>query len=451
MRNNAKISDKLRIHGTINLGSGFLPRELGLLARPRKIFLALRNNSVCHKFHPATNCHSLFAVRSSATMRKRRSQSVQGADMKFAETVSRRSFLIGSSCFGTAFAWSGLIPAPALTESLAQDARVAAKPLVDKGFALVRKIGEGAYATISDPSKGVQTLCNGGFVYGKETALVIEGFASPAGAAMQMEALRMVTQVPIRAAVDTHYHFDHSLGNSFYGARSIPIWAHAKVASRIAENYIPMQGMDRAAVLEPFQKRVREAKNETQRQHAQGDVAAMTSVFVLVNSTVLSVPNQPLDPAKLPFSVDLGGLTAVFESYPGHSGTDMIVRLPDQKIVFTGDLLFHARYPVAFDEKATISGWRATLAKFASYDKDTIFVPGHGQICGQEGVAFFRSVFDDIAGQAEKMYKAGVPVEEAMERYVVPEKFKDWPIFAWGFTIGPAIAKLYDEWKTGKS
>jgi len=48
------------------------------------------------------------------------------------------------------------------------------------------------------------------------------------------------------------------------------------------------------------------------------------------------------------------------------------------------------------------------------------------------------------------MYKAGVPVEEAQHRYVVPEKFKNFPIYAWGFTIGPAITKLYAEWGAKK-
>jgi glyoxylase-like metal-dependent hydrolase (beta-lactamase superfamily II) len=110
-------------------------------------------------------------------------------------------------------------------------------------------------------------------------------------------------------------------------------------------------------------------------------------------------------------------------------------------------LLFSGWYPVCFDEKATISGWRETLKKFAALDKDTLFVPGHGQICGQEGIASIREVFDDIVGQAEKMHHAGVPVEEAQHRYVVPEKFKNFPVFAWGFTIGPAITKLYAEWQ----
>ena len=128
------------------------------------------------------------------------------------------------------------------------------------------------------------------------------------------------------------------------------------------------------------------------------------------------------------------------------SGTDMIVKVPEQNVVYTGDLLFSGWYPVCFDEKATISGWRDTLKKFAALDKDTLFVPGHGQICGQEGIASIREVFDDIAGQAEKMYKGGVPAEEAQHRYVVPDKFKNFPVFAWGFTIGPAITKLYAEW-----
>jgi hypothetical protein len=108
-------------------------------------------------------------------------------------------------------------------------------------------------------------------------------------------------------------------------------------------------------------------------------------------------------------------------------------------------LIFNGSYPATFDEQATISGWRATLKSFASWDKDTIFVPGHGQICGQEGVQHLRDVFDDLSGQAEQLQQAGVPVAEATDRYVIPEKFKGMGMFAWGFCIAPAITKLYAE------
>jgi cyclase len=359
---------------------------------------------------------------------------------------SRRSFLVKTSCFGAFYAVAKLMPIPALAAELAGNARVSTTPLVDKGFALVRKVGNGLYATISDPSRGNTTICNGGFLAGKDGALLIEGFTTPGGAAFQMDALRMVSQVPVKGALDTHYHFDHSMGNSFYGANGVPLWAHATTAKRIVDNYAPLQGLDKAAALGPYEKRVKDAKSDAERAHAQSDLNAVTGLFQVANATVLGLPNHPMDPAKLPMPIDLGGLAAVIESYPGHSGTDMIVRVPEQNVVYTGDLLFSGWYPVCFDEKATISGWRDTLKKFAAFDKDTLFVPGHGQICGQEGITSIREVFDDIAEQAEKMYKAGVPAEEAQHRYVVPDKFKNFPVFAWGFTIGPAITKLYAEW-----
>ncbi|MGA2430436.1 MAG: MBL fold metallo-hydrolase [Candidatus Acidiferrum sp.] len=360
---------------------------------------------------------------------------------------SRRSFIARGSCFGAFYGIAKLIRLPELSEAAALDSRVSQTPIVDKGFASVRKVGDGLYATISDPSKGYTTLCNGGFLVGKDAALLIEGFAGPAGAAFQMDALRSVSQVPVKAALDTHYHFDHSMGNSFYGAQGVPLWAHAAVAKHIVDSYTPLQGADKAVILGPYEKRLAVAKSDTERQHAQSDLNAVTGVYQIANSNVLALPNHPLDPAKLPMTIDLGGLSAVLESHPGHSGTDILVRVPQQNVVYTGDLLFSGWYPVCVDANATVSGWRATLKKFAAYDKDTVFVPGHGQICGQEGIASIREVFDDIAAQAEKMFKAGVPVQEATERYIVPDKFKNFPIFAWGFTIGPTITKLYDEWR----
>jgi cyclase len=359
---------------------------------------------------------------------------------------SRRSFLAKTSYFGALYAAAKLLPMPALAAELAGDSRVSQTPVVDKGFASVRKIGEGLYATISDPSKGFQTVCNGGFLAGKDGALLIEGFISVAGAAFQMDALRMVSQVPVKGALDTHYHFDHSMGNAFYGANGIPLWAHANAAKRIVENYGAIQGADKAAFLGPLEKAVKEAKTDAARKHREGNLATVTNLYNISNATVLALPNHPVDPAKLPMKVDLGGVTAVIESYPGHSGTDLIARVPEQNVVYTGDLLFSGMYPVCFDTQATISGWRQTLKTFASWDKDTLFVPGHGPICGQEGIALFRALFDDIEEQAQKMHKAGVPAADAADLYEIPEKYKNVGIFAWDFSIGPAITKMYAEW-----
>jgi glyoxylase-like metal-dependent hydrolase (beta-lactamase superfamily II) len=361
------------------------------------------------------------------------------------QPLLRRGFLANISRLGAAYAAAKMIPMPAMAETLAIDSRVAKMPLVDKGFAMVRQIGDGLYATISDRSKGLQTRCNGGFLIGRDAALMIEGFQTPIGASFQMDALRMVSQAPVRAALVSHFHFDHCLGNSFYGAKGIEVWAHAKVPTRMTERYPPMQAEDLATFLAPFQKRVREAKTESERQHAESDIQGMTGMFVPVSETVLALPSHPLDPAKLPMKIDLGGLTAVIETHLGHTDTDLIVRVPEQNVVYTGDLFVSGQYPTNIDGYPT--PWRATLAKFATFDKDTILVPGHGELSGLEGVALLRDVFDDMAGQAEKLYKAGVLVEEAEERYVVPEKFKNFRMFSWGYTVGRTIEQLYAEWQ----
>jgi glyoxylase-like metal-dependent hydrolase (beta-lactamase superfamily II) len=345
---------------------------------------------------------------------------------------------------GALYAATKLTPLSALAQSLPNDPRIAKQPIADKGFASIRKIGDGLYATIADRSKGLQARCNGGFLIGRDAAIMVEGFQTTTGAAFQLDALRTITQLPVRAAINTHWHFDHTLGNSVYGGAGIPIWAHADAASRMAAVYPKWQAEDLATFLAPWEKRVSEAKTDSQREHAKSDIEGLTGMFKPVSEAVLALPNHPLDPAKMPTKIDLGGLTVIIETYIGHTDTDLIFRVPEQNVVYTGDLLTGGQYPVNINGYPT--QWRATLAKFATFDRSTLFVPGHGQIFGQEGVAEMRACFDDIAEQAEKSYKAGIPVEEAVERYVVPDRYKNYRQFSWGFCIGRTVEQFYTEW-----
>jgi len=359
---------------------------------------------------------------------------------------SRRHFITAASCFGAAAAFLRYLPSPVLAESILQDKRVAAAPIVDKGYASIRKIGDGIYATISDPSKGYDTLSNGGFIIGRDSALLIEGFHSPRGAMLQLETYHSVSKLPVSAALDTHHHYDHTLGNAVYGAHDIPIWAHAEVVPLMQKNYVSMQSQDLEAILAPFKRRVAAAADATDKQHAESDLAAFTGIAQSALNTVIALPSHPIPASDFPKTIDLGGTKVILETYMGHTVADVIARIPDQNIVFTGDLLFDAKFPVTFD--ANISGWRAALAKFASYDKDTFFVPGHGEVCGQESIAQQRAIFDELAEYASKMYKAGVSAEEASKRYTPPDQFKNFPIFAWGICVTPAITKLYEGFKT---
>src|SRR2546427_2281607 len=133
-------------------------------------------------------------------------------------SFSRRSFLTKTSCFGAFYSLAKLISLPALAEDLAIDSRVSPTPIVDKGFASVRKIGNGLYATISDPSKGNTTICNGGVLAGKDGALLVEGFTTPAGGGLPKEPVRIGNPGAVKGARGTPPYFLPSIGESVFRA-----------------------------------------------------------------------------------------------------------------------------------------------------------------------------------------------------------------------------------------
>ena len=352
--------------------------------------------------------------------------------------VTRRAFLRGAALAGAACATGAW---PAMARAARQAAHPAGPLLLDRGFASARKLAEGIYAVISDTSKGYESLCNGGFLFGRNAAILWEGYASVKGAAFQMEALRKAANQPVMAAIDSHYHFDHTFGNSYYAEAKIPIWAHAQVARLMTERYAALQNKDKSAFFAPAEKHLQDAVSEDDKKHAEGDLAALKNIAAMVDATVLALPTRPLQPSELPMKLDLGGLELVIETFAGHTPGDLILRVPAQDIVFTGDLLFNRSYAVTID--ADVAGWLKTLDAFGRFGRHTLFVPGHGPVCGQEGIELLKTLFADLAQHARQMAQLGVPLEEAQRRYSVPERFRDLAMFSWGFCVEQAVTQFY--------
>ena len=362
-------------------------------------------------------------------------------------SITRRKFLRGASVAGAAVA-AGVHSKSLWAAALPQATQRVQPPMVDKGFASVQKVGEGIYAVISDTSKGFDTLCNGGFVIGKDAVLLWEGFAKSTGAAFQIETMRSVSKLPIKCAIDSHYHFDHSFGNAQYAANGIPIWAHEKVVPTIMERYAAYQNKSKAAIFAPAENHLKDAVSERDKEHAEGDLNSLKVVFGLVDSTPITLPNVSLAVADLPMKVDLGGgMVVIIEAHPGHTSGDLILRIPSQDTVFSGDLLFNQSFPVTFD--ADMAAWLRALNLFGSYGPNTLFVPGHGPVCGVEAVQMMVDVFGDLAQHARQMVQLGVPLREAQARYDAPDRFKNLRMYAWGFCVDQAVAQFYKAASSG--
>jgi cyclase len=317
-------------------------------------------------------------------------------------------------------------------------------PLMDRGFAQVTRVADGVYVTIAGPG-GPQCLSNGAVIAGRDASLIVEGHFFPEGAELEIEVARMVSKAPVRAAVNTHYHLDHTFGNIAYERRKIPILAHERAPALMKERYAALQHVDKAPLLAPLQQKIASARDPVEKQRYSSDLSAMKWMYDAIDRVSLAYPTELLGRADLPKKIDLGGLTVVIEHQVGHTPTDLVVRVPQRDIVFTGDLLFEKSYPVAFD--GDMLSWRKALDGLAGYGRGTRFVPGHGPICGVEVVHEFADLIDDLHGHSEKMIRAGAGVEEATRRYAVPPRFEKFGMFSWDWAIGGAMRNYYAQRK----
>jgi glyoxylase-like metal-dependent hydrolase (beta-lactamase superfamily II) len=323
--------------------------------------------------------------------------------------------------------------------------RTAGGPVFSRGFARSAPLAPGVFATIADPPKGLQCYSNGGVIAGRDATLIVEGHYQAAGAELELEIARTVSKAPLLGVVNTHYHLDHTFGNIGYARNGVRILAHEQVGALMKERYTSGTPEQRAALRASWEQRLAAAQSPADRVHREGDLKTVTWMMDAIKDAIdhgtMAFPTEALSPSDLPRRIDLGGLTAVLEFHAGHSPTDLIIRIPERDIVFTGDLFFNRSYPVIAD--ADILAWRQILDLFLTYDRRTQFVPGHGHVGGHASVREQATLLDQLREHAERMIRLGVSVEEAERRYVVPRAFANFDMLCWNITIGGAMRTYF--------
>src|SRR2546425_9703047 len=89
------------------------------------------------------------------------------------------------------------------------------------------KVADGVYAAIA--KSGGLASGNAGFVIGKDSVLVFDTFFTPVAIEELIAEIQSLTKLPIKFAVNSHYHLDHTGGNQVLVARGIPVIAHDNV------------------------------------------------------------------------------------------------------------------------------------------------------------------------------------------------------------------------------
>ena len=259
------------------------------------------------------------------------------------------------------------------------------------------KLSDNAYAYTAegDPNTGV--------VIGDDAVMVIDTQATPVMAQDVIRRIREVTDKPIRYVVMSHYHAVRVLGASAYQAQHI-------IASQDTRDLIVERG-------------AQDMKSEIER-------------FPRLFQAVETIPGLtwPTLTFKGEMTLWLGSLEVkLMQVGRGHTKGDTIVWLPQQKILFSGDLVEFDATPYAGD--AYFSDWPQTLDKLAAM-KPLALVPGRGAALTtpervQAGLAGTRAFVSDLYASVKAGAAAGKDLRRIYKdtHAALKPKYGQWVIF----------------------
>jgi len=234
---------------------------------------------------------------------------------------------------------------------------------------------------------------NSGLV-ARGSGLVVDTFWDLPHTRQMIDLYARVLSSPARRVVNTHHNGDHCWGNQLF--EDAEIIGHRLCAAAMAkENPAGMQalrGMTNSddPALAGFARRL-----------AEWDFSGIT----LTPPTTLVDERLDLDVDGLPVELHYVG--------PAHTQGDVIVYLPEQRIVFTGDVLFRLCTPIGWE--GTFANWKAALDAIVALAPDVV-VPGHGPLCGVEGPQEMRAYLDYVERESKAAFADGLTELEAAKR-----------------------------------
>jgi glyoxylase-like metal-dependent hydrolase (beta-lactamase superfamily II) len=223
---------------------------------------------------------------------------------------------------------------------------------------------------------------NAGFVVTPEGVVVIDALGTPALGNALLGAIRDVTSQPVKRVILTHYHADHFYGLEAFKEAGAQIWAHSA-----AREYLE--------------------SGEAGRRLAQRS----QDLFPWVDEKMKIVrPDRWLDESTV---FTLGGVRfEVYHMGPAHSPEDLVIAVPQEGVVFTGDILFAGRIP--FVGEADSKRWLERIEGLLAM-KPRIMVTGHGAVSRDpvKDLALTRDYLTYLRSTMGKAVEDFVPFEEA--------------------------------------
>jgi len=191
--------------------------------------------------------------------------------------------------------------------------------------------------------------------------------------------------------VNTHHHVDHSFGNQFYLPAEI-------VSHRGCRESLITRGADVGMLSERYP--------QYKEDWAE---ARLTPASITYEDKMI---------------VHLGGkVVELLHPGPAHTYGDTLVYLPEDKVLFTGDVAFHYLTPLARD--GHVSNWIKVANGILNHLDATTLIPGHGPVSGKEVVSATLKYLRLVKRKSRSHFQRGASVEDT-SRAIPLGEYADW-------------------------
>lgn len=254
-----------------------------------------------------------------------------------------------------------------------------------------------------------------------EDAIVVDANATRGSTRAIVEAIRRITDKPVRLVVNTHWHDDHVMGNQAYRDvwPGVTILAHPATrrdfAARGPGNLEGFRA-EAPAILARLRaaaargtRRDGAAYAPRERARLDGQIALFEEIVPDLPATRIVLPDVTLDGTLV---VHRGARTIEIRPSPAraHTSGDLVVWLPAERVLIAGDLVIA---PVPFALTSYVGSWAGALRELMKLGPVAI-VPGHGPVMREPAyVERMIALFEDVAARARDAVRRGLTLEQA--------------------------------------
>jgi cyclase len=354
-----------------------------------------------------SQCHSEPLIISQA----RRLDGTRAYRIAIPEGVMRRAVLV--LAIGLLFVTAVLLDqgSPAVS---AQASRPAGTNITGKAFRF-NKVKDGIYHAVGTGAMAV--VGNSTILVNDRDAIVIDDHVSPAAAFVLIEELKEITTKPVTTVINTHFHFDHAHGNQIFGP-DVQIIGHEftrrallddPVSKPLYQSFYSPKVVE--GQIETLRKRIADEKDPAARAKLQAQLISAENNYASQKELRPTPPNVTLTTQLTLYR----GSREIQIKYlgRGHTAGDVVVYLPNEKVVITGDFLTSSTSNMSDSFPLE---WASSLDELKKLDFDTI-VPGHGDAYTDKAkIDYFQAYLRDVWTAVSALKKEGVSAAEAAKR-----------------------------------